>query len=362
VTRRIHRWLGTAIAAWLAAVALSGMLLLFEDEYYGWRYPTLPGPSAPACAADGGTLARIAGRAAGTISTIGMPTSSLCAYRVWRAEGGQALHHPADGSPVATWHGLDSLPGFLFELHAHLLLGDAGHQLVGALALAALLNLLLGFVLWWRRRAIFRLRDAVPRRARRPSFLRAHAAQGTVLGLAFIVSLVSGAALVFDGPAQTLLNRALGTNSVARPAPDLAAASHAPVNWAAVLAASQRAFPDGELRFAMPPAEPGRPVTLRVRNRGELHPNGRSYLVVEPSSGAVLERIDATGTGAGPAVFNALYPIHAGKTGWPGYRALLVVVSASFLYVALSGAWLYLARPRRRTEQHCGPPVPADGR
>jgi uncharacterized iron-regulated membrane protein len=362
MTRRIHRWLGTAIAAWLAAVALSGVLLLFEDEYYGWRYPTLPAPSAPACAADAGTLARIAARGAGTISTIGMPTASLCAYQVWRADGGQALHHPADGSPVATWHGLESLPGFLFELHAHLLLGDPGHQLVGALALAAFLNVLLGFVLWWRRRANLRLRDAVPRGARRPNFLRAHAAQGTVLGLAFIVSLASGAALVFDGPAQALLNRTLGSTGVARPAPDLAAASHAPVDWGAVLAASQRAFPDGELRFAMPPAEPGRPVTLRVRTRGELHPNGRSYLVVEPSSGAVIERIDATGTGAGPAVFNALYPIHAGKTGWPGYRALLLIVSASFVYVALSGAWLYLARPRRRNAQRRAQQVTAEGR
>ena len=37
-----------------------------------------------------------------------------------------------------------------------------------------------------------------------------------------------------------------------------------------------------------------------------------------------------------------------GKTGWPGYRALLVIVSVSLFYMAASGAYLYLSRPRRR--------------
>ncbi|NEO26974.1 MAG: hypothetical protein F6K03_08775, partial [Kamptonema sp. SIO4C4] len=83
-----------------------------------------------------------------------------------------------------------------------------------------------------------------------------------------------------------------------------------------------------------------------LRNDGELHPNGRSYAVVHPGTGELLESIDATQTGLGPAVFDALYPLHAGKTGWPGYRLLLALIALSLIYIAASGAYLYLSRPK----------------
>jgi uncharacterized iron-regulated membrane protein len=118
-------------------------------------------------------------------------------------------------------------------------------------------------------------------------------------------------------------------------------------------------FPAGTVRFVSPPRRAGEPVVIRLRNEGELHPNGRSYLVVHPRTAEALERIDATRRGAGPAVFDALYPLHAGKTGWPGYRLLLSVVSLSLLFICLSGLRLMLGRRRlragdsRRALQRC---------
>ena len=85
---------------------------------------------------------------------------------------------------------------------------------------------------------------------------------------------------------------------------------------------------------------------MRLRNAGELHPNGRSYLVLNPDSGKVLERIDATETGVGPAIGDALYPIHSGKTGWPGHRIVLSLLSFSLLFIASSGTYLALTRIR----------------
>jgi len=107
------------------------------------------------------------------------------------------------------------------------------------------------------------------------------------------------------------------------------------------------------VRFVSPPRQSDAPVLVRLRNEGELHPNGRSYVVVHPASGETLEVIDATRRGAGPALFDALYPLHAGKTGWPGYRLLLTVLSLSLLYMAAAGTVLFLRgrrvrRPSRR--------------
>ena len=49
---RIHRWIGVGLTAWLVMATLSGALLLWKDEYYGWRYPELPKqPYAPSVSA-----------------------------------------------------------------------------------------------------------------------------------------------------------------------------------------------------------------------------------------------------------------------------------------------------------------------
>jgi uncharacterized iron-regulated membrane protein len=107
----------------------------------------------------------------------------------------------------------------------------------------------------------------------------------------------------------------------------------------------------------MPPSEVGRPLVVRVRNDGELHPNGRSYVVVHPSTGAVLETIDATTRGMGPAIVDSFYPIHAGKTGWPFYRLLLAVLGLSLCYIAVSGLTLFLTRPKRGVDPRTRAPA-----
>lgn len=85
---------------------------------------------------------------------------------------------------------------------------------------------------------------------------------------------------------------------------------------------------------------------LRLKRAAELHPNGRSYLAVDPATGAVLRQIDATGTGLGPAVLNSPYPLHAGKTEWTGHRAALLLALA-LCWISASGLWLFLRRQQR---------------
>jgi uncharacterized iron-regulated membrane protein len=61
----------------------------------------------------------------------------------------------------------------------------------------------------------------------------------------------------------------------------------------------------------------------------------------------VLQQIDATRTGLGPSVLNSLYPLHAGKTGWAGHRAVLLLLAMALCWISASGLWLYLRRQRR---------------
>jgi len=256
---------------------------------------------------------------------------------------------------VAEWGWTDSLPAFLFELHSYLLAGDPGHTLVGILGCLALVSLLTGSWLWLRRRAVFRLRYFWPRTGESRYLLRGHAAQGATLGLAFAGLVLTGVAMVFPDPFRSSLNVLLGAQPPFAPGAATVEAGSTAVDWPRVLGAAAAAFPAGTVRFVSPPRRAGDPVVVRLRNEGELHPNGRSYAVVHPGTGEVMESIDASRRGAGPAVFDAFYPLHAGKTGWPGYRLLLTLLSLSLLYVAGSGMLLFLRgrrvrrTPRRRS-------------
>jgi uncharacterized iron-regulated membrane protein len=283
---------------------------------------------------------------------LGQPTSTLPAYHAYFADGGEALFHPETAREIATWDTFDALPAFLFELHVYMLLGTPGHVLAGIVGLLGAGNIALGSVLWWRRRSVFRLRHAIPRGLGKKYLLRGHAAQGALVGAILFVSLLSGSAVVFPRPATAALSALLGSAGILRPTVRSITATDAGVDWQRALDSAAAYFPDAELRFVTPAYEPDRPLVFRLRNDGELHPNGRSYAVIHPSTGAILESIDATRVGAGPAVYDALYPIHSAKTGWPGHRLLWLATSLALLFIALSGTYLHLSRrklsPRAR--------------
>ncbi|MEM7613025.1 MAG: PepSY-associated TM helix domain-containing protein [Pseudomonadota bacterium] len=341
---RVHKWTGVALAVWVAVTCLSGILLVWKDDYYAFRYPSLPDtgvliePSA-------GAIERIIADSVESIQFLGMPTKSLPAYHAYYVNGDEALLHPATGDVVARWGYLDALPGFLFELHVNLLLSDFGHQVVGWLGVLLMLNIVIGFWLWLRKRKIFKLKFALPKLLSKPALLRAHAAQGSILSSAFVIIVFSGTAIVFAGPVQSAFNSAFGASGELRPTALTLESGHDEVDWSAVLTASDRALPSAQLRLIYLPAQAHHAIILRLRNVGELHPNGRSYVVASPSGGVALQTIDATSTGLGPTIFNLLYPLHAGKTGWPGYRLLLSLLGASLLFIAIVGAGLFLTRP-----------------
>ncbi len=350
--RRLHRWLGVVIAAWLAVATLSGLALLWADEYVDWRYPQLP-ETPPAETPDADVIARIVEAGQGRITALAMARPGRPAYHAYYADGSERLYHPQSGALVTEWGWTDSAPAFVFELHAHLLAGERGHTLVGILGCLVLISLTSGTWLWLRRRTVLRVRYFWPRNTEARYLLRGHAAQGATLGLPFAVLVLTGVAMVFPGPFRSALNAALGAQPPLAPSAVTVAAGTAAVDWQRVLEAAAAAFPAGTVRFVSPPRQPDAPVVVRLRNAGELHPNGRSYLVAHPASGEVLETIDATRQGTGPAVFDALYPLHAGKTAWPGYRLLLSALSLSLLYIVTSGTLLFvrgrrIRRPSRR--------------
>ena len=166
------------------------------------------------------------------------------------------------------------------------------------------------------------------------------------MSILLLILAFTGIAMAFSAPVYAGLNAIFGSVSPMRPTVIQLDSKATQINWQAISSSMLIEFPNAAPRQFNLPKSGSEPVVVRLRNAGELHPNGRSYLVLNPDSGKVLERIDATETGVGPAIGDALYPIHSGKTGWPGHRIVLSLLSFSLLFIASSGTYLALTRIR----------------
>lgn len=334
---RLHRWFGLLLAAYVLLISVSGALLLFSNEYLQWLYPELQ-PELNLAA-----LARVTTDSVDPITAIVLPTQGRPALQIYHASGVQCLADPATGTALddCRWH--ESVPAFLFDLHVHLLAGDLGQTVAGVLGLVLLVSFGTGLKLFLRRRKHRFLRRLVPRDLGRTALTRAHAGQGAVALPLLLLLVLTGVGMVFPQTTRALLVGLLGSNGPTRPLQAEPMPVVRAIDWPAQLAAAQQSMPEAEIRMLLPARQAGEPLLIRLKNRGELHPNGRSYIALHPGTAEVLDRIDATQIGLGPELFNLFYPLHSGKTGWPGHRWLLLAVSLSLCFMACAGlriAWL----------------------
>ena len=85
--------------------------------------------------------------------------------------------------------------------------------------------------------------------------------------------------------------------------------------------------------------------TVRKRLEGEVHPNGKSFAYVQPSTGQVAAAFDARRNARGARWFDALYPAHIGSVLG---RAPHVMAGLMLGFLVISG-WMiwWRRRPRR---------------
>jgi uncharacterized iron-regulated membrane protein len=349
--RVLHRWLGLLLAVIAVAIAASGGLLLFRAPYYRAVYPAIGAPP-PAAQIErrADVLATIESRwRVEGVRLVRFPRPGLNVFQVWLGDGTEAFVDPQSGAVIDRWSWRDRLPAFLFELHAHLLSEPAG-TLVNGVAGACMAGMTFtGLIIWWPfGRGAFRLRGALPRGVTPGDLLRSHAALGAITALPILLSAGTGALIVFYDPAAQVMTRVLD----ARP-PEQPNASVTPVDapaqpWRAILAALDRTFPEGETVFYYPGGPGNARLMFRKRLPGEWHPNGRSYVLIDPYTAAVVQAIDARAQGAGTRTMHAIYPIHAAKVGGAPMVALAACAAVALAWLAVGGTWSYLGRRSRR--------------
>ena len=344
--RLIHRWIGLVVALPIVLVSISGGLLVFRDPYYRMRWPAVAQqPTAAEYATQPRIVAGIERDFRETLRIVKFPREGINAFHVYLTDEREALVDPRSGQVIAAWHWAEDPAAFLFQLHAHLLLGAQGERLNGYLAVVLLFIALSGFMLWVpRRRAAFRLRHAAPVGLSSAAMLKSHAASGVLLLLPLALFAATGAALVFYEQVGRIAERLLNVTAAEVPTAAVAPRAEARADWTRLLATVRATLPESGPTMCYPGRGENVVFTCRKRLPGEWHPNGRSYVLIDPYTATVLQTIDARRQGAGTRAMHALYPIHAAKVGGLPFALAAVLSAAGLTWLAVGGSYSYLVR------------------
>lgn len=340
--RLIHQWVGLLLSVIIFAVAVSGAVLLFSEDLHRAVHPILAEPVTASLADYPDVLRQFETNATGAAPTlIKFPQPGMNAFHLWFNDASEAFIHPSNGAIIAHWYWHETLPSLLYELHANLLAGEAGELINGGIAFAVLFLAGSGVLLWWQHRNYFKLRFVVPYHFSSASILRSHAAIG-VTGVILVTLFVStGFLLVFYKPAALLLTGLVDDRPPGRPDVVVVPDGKPMRDWEQILAGVEMTFPEGRLVFYYPPGPDNAAMVFRKRLPGEWHPNGRSYIVVDPYQGEVVQAIDARREEAGARIMNTIYPLHAAKIGGPVYNSIALLSAIALALLSCTGIISY---------------------
>lgn len=348
--RLLHRYLGFVAAGLLLVLAVTGGVLIFKEEIWRLRFPDLAEPLLERSSRDHAqAIAAIAARHGEKVVLVRVPQPEVRAYHVYLRDG-EALWRQDGSGLIHEWAWYASPLGILTELHTHLAAGEFGKQALGVLGFVTAFMAITGVVIWWPVRRQFRLAALAPANLRRITLLRLHRDLGSLAAAFIILFAVTASAVVYGPTTRALFNSLLAPGVEPSPAPRVQAQSPVPPPSAAMVERVREAFPQARLKSWSPPPRGSAVHYFRVRQPGEVHPNGRSTVRVNARDGQIVLATDATLDPAGDRLANWMYPLHAATWGgWP-YRLVALMSAIALGVISLTGMVCFVRglRPLKR--------------
>lgn len=338
VARSIHGWAGAVLALLLMLISASGTALVFKDDYLR---ATLPDARAGVDVSPA-MLSRITVKAeavlgADDLRALVFATDDLGLHKAY-LQNGRSAYLNSTGEVIARWDQNGRVEDWLFDFHHRLLLGDFGLYAAGVAGLAGSLLVLTGlYAVWPMRRGLRRgLKITAGSRAQLRSL---HRNLGVFSALPILLILLTGVGMVWSSQTRAVFDLwgAPDPLPVITQSPDTISGS---IDWAAGFAGSAQTFPDAVPRMALWPRGAG-PASLRLKQPSEWHPNGRTRYVF---NGSMSQTEDALTLGAGREAFNAIYPLHAGKTGSGVYKFFTALFGFALTLLSLLGLISFVKR------------------
>ncbi|QEL55168.1 PepSY-associated TM helix domain-containing protein [Chromobacterium paludis] len=340
----LHRYLGLAAAAFLLLIGLSGSLLLFRPELEslsGARPAPAHRPIHYQALADA-----VAARYPGAVFNLRLAEDGPIQARVRQPGDERRLWLTADGRVESDRPRGDSAFEWLLELHEKLLLGETGAALAGMCGLLLTALAISGLVYWWPRdwRRAWQVRRG---KGQKIWVTDLHRLSGALASLLLLSAGLTGAYQAFDKPLNRGINQLYGYRAPGKAKLDTPPGlPRLPLD--ALVARAAQSMPDGRLVDIRYDPSPQRPLLLRWRLAGELHPNGRSLVEIDPYSGRLLRVTPVEQAAPAIRLSSWVYALHTGSLGGNILRMLLAAAGLSLAWLSASGAWQWAARRRKQ--------------
>lgn len=371
----VHMWIGLILGVLLAALGLSGSLLVYDDKLADLMSPapraqTAGYPLPLSMIEDIATAAAAAKGVHGQMQIV-LPDQAGKAISVrmgglspmgnmpgMNREGGprraggerrarrggeegrprnqlQIFIDPVSGAVLGTRKTLlPPILTFAHQLHGNFLLGRDGRTwVVGPLGVAMLVLGVTGLVLWWPKRGQWKYAFMVRRTATGLRFHRElHAATGIWIFVIFMVVSFSGVVIAWP--------QAMGMNPPGfnpRAVPSVAPQDGKMLGATEAVAAAQKAMAGGELRSVTIPARPGQAIAVAFLSHGAIN----ASVFLDPYTGRVLSVRDPSES------FMAWQrPLHQGSLG-PAWKFLVFLSGLVPSLFVITGIIMW-ARKRKR--------------
>jgi uncharacterized iron-regulated membrane protein len=337
----IHLYVGLIAAFFLVCISLSGAMIAFEPELNHLFHPSLTNvvPNAAQLNWDA-FRARVEEQSAGwrLIRFYFPEQPDRSTYvRLRNATTHKIRHVYADqytGNVLgSTEDGSDWIIK-VHDLHVNFLSGKVGNQIVTWSTLGLLVLSLSGIVLWWPRR-IFRVRpNAPPTRMNR----ELHLSIGFWSFLAMFAFAITGLGLHYQtGKLLDLLNTP--RNAVSMP-------GHG-TSIEGMMQTAREALPGAAIPRLLLSEKKGDPVFLYMRFPEDKTPAGRSFVTLDPRTGAVLS-VGSSRTA--PLVQTALVQwtreVHTGTLFGVASKVAVVCFALLLAVLAVTGPLIWITKLR----------------
>lgn len=338
--RQTHAWVGAFLALFLALMAASGTALVWRDDYSRWAVPEAARPVPERSATDLALATdRARGRYADRLLMVQFASDRIGVDQFHLIDGG-AYADPMSGAVVEEWGRNERLSDLLFEFHHRVLSGKAGETVIGVAGLFTAVLIAAGVYLWWPYARLFKPM-ALPRRLTRSALVTTHRDLGLIVAAPVLLLSLTGATMIFHNSTKQLL---LSLTQETAPRSVVTHAMPGRIDWNRALRSVEARFPAAKVRSVSWPKTSGEPAVVRLRQPGELAPQGRSMIAIDPATGRFISVTDAVRQPSALRIYDSFYPLHAGKVGGLSYQIALSLVGASFFALCLYGFLAFLRR------------------
>jgi uncharacterized iron-regulated membrane protein len=346
----IHLYSGLIVGLLILVVSLTGSIVVYRPEIERtliWRVSHVPPGSRPVSIQALYDAVRASQpKNHKIINAYLYPQSGLAwSFRVQGPKGRvQVYVDQYRGTILGEDHFRGKATEWIYDLHVNLLSGKTGLLVngIGALVLTAMC--LTGLVIWWpgQKKWKFGFRYEWRARWKRQNYDLHKLAGAFSLALVAVIAL-TGAYFAFprmiEGPVEWI------TGKPALRVPPRTPPVKAPKpNLDAILAAAERAMPQGEATLFTFPGKPGQPYSVRKYIPGDWRRTGDNLVYLDQYTGAAVRVDYHANLPWGIRLVRDIAPLHYGTLAGDWSRILWLIMGLMPPVLFLSGALMWWNR------------------